>query len=103
VMLWDRGWYTFAGLDPDPVDRLREGYAKGDLKFVLQGKRLQGSWVLVRIRRGSPDKPQWLLIKHQDEFARTDDDVVARELTSVATHRTMEGIAKGKSRVWESD
>ena len=103
VMLWDRGWYTFAALDPDPVARLREGYAKGDLKFVLQGKRLQGSWVLVRIRRGSPDKPQWLLIKHRDEFARQGDDIVARELTSVATHRTMDAIATGKSRVWESD
>lgn len=103
VMLWDRGWYTYGQLDPDPVARLREGYAKGDLKFVLQGKRLQGSWVLVRIRRGSPDKPQWLLIKHQDEFARQGDDIVAREVTSVATHRTMEAIARGKSRVWEGD
>src|SRR5512146_1892818 len=66
VMLWDRGWYTFWQRDPDPVARLREGYAKGDFKFVLSGKRLQGSFVLVRIRRGDPAKPQWLLIKHAD-------------------------------------
>src|SRR5688500_11228477 len=30
VMLWDRGTYSFWEDDPDPVERLREGYAKGD-------------------------------------------------------------------------
>jgi bifunctional non-homologous end joining protein LigD len=97
VMLWDRGTYTFWQRDPDPVARLREGYAKGDFKFVLKGKRLQGSWVLVRIKRGSPAKPQWLLIKHADEFARSGYDIVAQEQTSVATDRTMAAIAAGKS------
>lgn len=97
VMLWDRGTYTFWQHDPDPVARLREGYAKGDFKFVLKGKRLQGSWVLVRIKRGSPAKPQWLLIKHADEFARSGYDIVAQEQTSVATDRTMAAIAAGKS------
>jgi bifunctional non-homologous end joining protein LigD len=100
VMLWDRGTYTWHERDPDPVARLREGYRKGDLKFVLKGKRLRGSWVLVRIRRGDEDKPQWLLIKHRDEFAEAGVDVVAREMTSVATGRTMEQIASGRSRVW---
>jgi bifunctional non-homologous end joining protein LigD len=100
VMLWDRGWYTWWQLDPDPVARLREGYRKGDFKFVLSGKRLQGSWVLVRIKRGSPEKPQWLLIKHADEYAKPGYDIVAKEKTSVATHRTMDAIATGKSRVW---
>jgi bifunctional non-homologous end joining protein LigD len=99
VMLWDRGTYTYWQGDPDPGERLREGYAKGDFKFVLRGRRLQGSWVLVRIKRGSPDKPQWLLIKHTDESARPDYDIVAKEQTSVATRRRMEAIATGKSRV----
>ena len=54
----------------------------------------------VRIKRGSPEKPQWLLIKHTDEFAKPGYDIVAKEQTSVATHRTMDAIATGKSRVW---
>jgi bifunctional non-homologous end joining protein LigD len=99
VMLWDRGTYTYWEKDPDPVERLREGYAKGDLKFELRGKRLRGSWVLVRIRRGDPDKPQWLLIKHRDEFADPRRDVVASETTSVTTGRTMEEIAEGRRSV----
>jgi len=79
--------------DPDPLERLREGYRKGDFKFALKGKRLRGSWVLVRIKRGDPEKPQWLLIKHQDKFARAGAEIVAEETTSVATGRTMEEIA----------
>src|SRR6478672_2291228 len=52
VMLWDRGTYTSASDSADPVAALRSGYAKGDLKVMLSGKRLHGSWVLVRTRRG---------------------------------------------------
>jgi bifunctional non-homologous end joining protein LigD len=100
VMLWDRGVYTWWQDDPDPVERLREGYAKGDFKFVLLGTRLNGSFVLVRLRRGNPDKPQWLLIKHKDEFAEPGSDITAEEETSVATGRTMEAIRIGRSRVW---
>lgn len=95
VMLWDRGTYTFWEEDPDPVERLREGYAKGDFKFELRGKRLQGTWVLVRIKRGDPDKPQWLLIKHRDEFAKPGSEIVGEEMTSVATGRTMDEITAG--------
>lgn len=97
VMLWDRGTYTWHERDPDPEQRLRDGYASGDFKFALKGKRLGGSWVLVRTRRGEK-KPQWLLIKHRDEFAEEGADIVAREVTSVTTGRSMEEIAAGKPR-----
>ena len=58
VMLWDRGTYTSAVNENDPVPELRRGYEKGDLKIILNGKRMHGSWVLVRTRRGSEEKPQ---------------------------------------------
>jgi bifunctional non-homologous end joining protein LigD len=103
VMLWDRGTYSYAGTDPDPEEGLRRGYEKGDFKFVLNGKRLKGSWALVRMRRDRPGKPQWLLIKHRDEHAVRGSDVAAENETSVATGRTMEEIAEGKSRVWRSN
>jgi bifunctional non-homologous end joining protein LigD len=103
VMLWDRGTYSYGGSDPDATEGLRRGYAKGDLKFVLNGKRLKGSWVLVRMRRDRPGKPQWLLIKHRDEYAVPDSDVTADNQTSVATGRSMEEIATGRSRVWKSN
>jgi bifunctional non-homologous end joining protein LigD len=94
VMLWDRG--TYEAEDGGGVESLREGYARGDLKFVLHGKRLHGGWVLVRMQR--PGRPQWLLIKHRDEFARSDHDVVDEQTTSVTTGRSMEEIAGGRRR-----
>jgi bifunctional non-homologous end joining protein LigD len=104
VMLWDRGTYTSAVNEEDPVPELRRGYEKGDLKIILHGKRMHGSWVLVRTRRGPEDKPQWLLIKHRDEYARPGTDIVAEEMTSVTTGRTMEEIAENKrKRVWHSN
>ncbi len=103
VMLWDRGTYSYGGTNPDPVEGLRGGLKKGDFKFILNGKRLKGSWALVRMRNESTGKPQWLLIKHKDEHAQPGSDVATEHITSVATGRTMEEIAGGKSRVWHSN
>ena len=101
VMLWDRG--TYDAEDGGGAESLRRGYAKGDLKITLAGKRLRGSWVLVRMNR--PGRPQWLLIKHRDDTADPDRDVTAEYTTSVVSRRTMESIAAGKggSRVWRSN
>src|SRR5579863_801592 len=67
VMLWDRG--TLIPEVPDIDAALREG----ELKFTLRGQKLRGSWVLVRTRLGRAAKPQWLLIKHRDQYASTQD------------------------------
>jgi bifunctional non-homologous end joining protein LigD len=60
--LWDEGTWTPKG---DP----HEGLAKGKLSFELDGKRLKGGFALVRLRRSTGKKPQWLLLKERDEFA----------------------------------
>ena len=102
VMLWDVGTYRPEYEDgDDPEATIRAGYEKGDLKIVFDGARLQGSWVLVRMKR--PGKPQWLFIKHRDEHATTEVDIVAETPTSVATGRTMEEISADDSNVWESN
>ena len=103
VMLWDRGTYSYGGSNPDPEEGIRQGLQKGDFKFVLNGKRLKGSWALVRMRRDQPGKPQWLLIKHKDEYAEPGSDVAAEHQTSVASGRSMDEISGGKSRVWHSN
>jgi bifunctional non-homologous end joining protein LigD len=101
VMLWDQG--TYDAEDGGGVESLRRGYEKGDLKITLHGKRLRGSWVLVRMNR--PGRPQWLLIKHRDATADPERDITAEHTTSVVSRRTMESIAAGQggARVWRSN
>ena len=98
VMLWDRG--TYEPEDGGGAESLRRGYEKGELRFQMHGKRLQGGFVLARLRR--PGRPQWLLIKRRDDHANADRDITAEETTSVATRRSMEEIAAGR-RVWHSN
>src|SRR3546814_6423120 len=61
VMLWDRGTWRALG---DP----HEGYAEGKLKFELDGARMKGAWMLVRMGgKAAPEKrDNWLLIKERD-------------------------------------
>jgi bifunctional non-homologous end joining protein LigD len=89
VMLWDRGTWT---PEVDDVDAALE---KGELKFTLSGKKLRGSWVLVRTKLGygGSTKPQWLLIKHRDRFASS-GDILAEKPRSVLTNRLLAEIAR---------
>ncbi|MGA8643751.1 non-homologous end-joining DNA ligase [Candidatus Binatus sp.] len=93
VMLWDRGYWTPEG-DRSPEDQLKSG----NLKFSLDGQRLHGSWVLVRMKRdrSGGKRTNWLLIKHRDEFAREGSDDALDDDRSVASGRTMTEIASGK-------
>lgn len=63
VSLWDRGSYEQGGRVPWP-----EALERGHAVFVLHGEKLEGGFALQRTRGG--EKPQWLLIKRRDEFAR---------------------------------
>jgi len=88
VMIWDRGTWTPVSEDVDAALK------KGDLKFRLDGEKLHGEWVLVRMgRRGSGDRVPWLLIKHRDEFAST-RDVATEEPRSVVSDRLLVEIAR---------
>jgi bifunctional non-homologous end joining protein LigD len=102
VMLWDRGTYSADESEGDDEATLRREYAAGKMAFTLHGERLQGSFTLIRTR-GSSGKPQWLLMKHRDDVARPGSDIVAEVVTSVDTGRTMDDIAGGASRVWQSN
>ena len=68
---------------------------KGEIKFTLQGKKLQGSWVLVRTRGfgKNPSRSAWLLIKHRDQYA-SQRDVTQEEPRSVMSQRLLADIAR---------
>jgi bifunctional non-homologous end joining protein LigD len=88
VMVWDTG--TWSAESPDVAAALE----KGDLKFTLHGKKLKGSWVLVRTRGfGSSTKTSWLLIKHRDDFASS-VDIALEKPRSAISNRLLSQIAK---------
>ena len=91
VMVWDDGNYgPFDAPTREDAERiLAAALEKGHLTFVLNGKKLQGEFALVRLRKGGPK--DWLLIKANDGFMDM-SDVQVRD-RSVLTERTMDEIA----------
>lgn len=88
VMIWDNGTW-----EPE-VEDVDAALKKGDLKFTLEGKKLHGSWVLVRLRpRPGEKRASWLLIKHRDEHAST-GDIVEMQPRSVISKRILAEIAR---------
>lgn len=91
VMLWDRGtWSVIKGKSAKDLD-------KGHLHFVLDGERMKGEWLLIRLKpRGKEKRENWLLRKIGDAHAGGTDTLVETGLTSISTGRTMQEIADGK-------
>ncbi len=103
VMVWDVG--TWEPLSPGPVkgefvpgtdEEAVAMLAKGDLKFRLTGKRLNGDFAIVHIKARRPGSKgnEWLLIKKKDEHVVTGFDINKKKYeTSILTRRNMEQIA----------
>jgi bifunctional non-homologous end joining protein LigD len=91
VMLWDSGtWAPIAGKSAKDIEH-------GHLHFVLDGERMKGEWMLIRLKpRGKEKGENWLLRKVGDGEAGGTDTLVETGLTSVTTGRTMAEIAEGK-------
>ncbi len=92
VMLWDRGtWSVIKGKSPKDLE-------KGHLHFVLDGERMKGEWLLIRLKpRGKEKRENWLLRKIDDAYAGGTDTLTETALTSIETGRTMQEIAEGLS------
>lgn len=97
VQLWDRGFWR-----PEGELSAEAQLKKGELKFQVAGERLQGSFVLVRMKgdRYGGKRTNWLLIKHRDAYAKDAKGVekMMSEDRSVASGRPMASIAAGKGR-----
>jgi bifunctional non-homologous end joining protein LigD len=101
VLIWDRGTWQ-------PEGDAHAGFKKGHLAFTIEGKKLKGAWHLVRLKgKRGETRWNWLLIKSNDEYARTErePDILEEMPDSVVSGRSIPEIAegKGRKRVWHSN
>lgn len=121
VVLWDIGWWepdfsrmkkTAPGNAAVPVEAsgaapsdtpddtpgagpvVGQDLSAGELKFILHGDKLSGSWTLVQMK-GRGEK-NWLLIKHKDEDSRPGSAIVDEAPLSVSSGRSIEEVAVGQ-------
>ena len=107
VMIWDEGTYNpeveiSKGVRREITSRreaelvAKEGLESGNLKFRLYGKKLGGSFALVRTK-GLGGKDSWLLIKHRDEFSRTPYDANDFDVSAVSGRSLAQIASTGDS------
>jgi len=89
VMVWDRGTFAVENLPGRNLDAAQQ-LQKGEIKFSLNGEKLRGSFVLVRLKKSEKGN-EWLMIKHKDA-AEDPAWNVDKHDGSVLTGRTIEEI-----------
>jgi bifunctional non-homologous end joining protein LigD len=103
VIIWDQGTYEpieQAKTKKEQEKLLRRDYEKGSLKFVLHGEKVKGEFALVKMK--GREKNSWLLIKHRDEFADTND--ITQLDASVVSGKTIDELANFKgATTWKSN
>jgi bifunctional non-homologous end joining protein LigD len=107
VMVWDEGTYNpeveiSKGVRAEVTDRKEaervasESLKEGNLKFRLYGKKLEGSFALVRTA-GFGGKESWLLIKHRDEYSRSGYDAKDYDFSAVSKRSIAQIASEGES------
>ncbi len=105
VIVWDGGDYSpdEGGLSfgdrAGAEKRVREGLEQGKLSVTLRGRKLKGSWALVKMKRGENN---WLLIKHRDGYADASQDILAED-ASVLSGATVQDLKAGWERPARQD
>ncbi len=95
VMIWDRGTYRNLREEGKKTTSMADALHNGLIEVWLEGDKLKGGFALKRFREGK--KPQWLLIKMDDEHGDARRNPVATENRSVKSGRTLNAIAKEES------
>ena len=111
VIVWDNGEYVPLGGGESKEENekiLRAMFRKGDVKFVILGKKVKGEFAIVKIKSKDSSKDNvWLLIKKDDDYA-TDEDLTEKD-KSVISKKSIESIKKSrkkkdnKEEIWHSN
>jgi bifunctional non-homologous end joining protein LigD len=103
VIIWDEGIYwpevekdgqrVKVKMKSEAERAADEGLKKGEIKFFLEGKRLKGSFALVKMKGFGKHDNAWLLIKHKDKFIRKGFEA-GDVTTSIQSGKDLDAIAK---------
>ena len=84
MIVWDAGTWA-------PMDDIETSFKKGQFKFRLVGEKLQGGWMLARLKpRPKERQPNWLLFKERDFAADPETDILETRPESVKSGRVIE-------------
>ncbi|MET3979736.1 bifunctional non-homologous end joining protein LigD [Mucilaginibacter sp. UYP25] len=100
VIVWDEG--TYEPIEPIKGKKAQEKHllkqlASGQLKIKLHGEKLNGEFAMVKTH--GMGENGWLMIKHKDEFATSDD--ITKKDKSVLSGKTIETMEKTSEKVWQ--
>jgi bifunctional non-homologous end joining protein LigD len=90
VIVWDNGTYKPADTKESAAETLRSGLNKGQLTFVLKGKKLKGEFSLIKLK--GKQENAWLLLKKNDKYISTED--ILKKDKSVISKMTLETIGE---------
>ncbi len=91
VIVWDKGTWEM-------VEEPKKSYKAGNFTFIMHGEKLKGLWKLVSIRK---DPKNWLLIKVNDEAAKSNYDITKSKPKSVKSGKTLEAVKEEQATVWD--
>ena len=97
VQIWDKGSFTPVDASHEPISEKQalQNIKKGELKISLKGKKLNGEFVLVKLKN---DDKNWLLIKHKDDYAVNIIYDAEQEIDNVTSRKAVASIREGKSK-----
>lgn len=93
VIVWDKGNYENQA-DVNMSEALREG----KIKIWLKGKKIQGGYHLIRIKKTKKNQEQWLLMKSKDNEADARRNPTTTQPESVISNMTIEQIEKNDEK-----
>ena len=86
MIVWDTGVWA-------PMDDVDKSLSSGSFKFRLAGEKLNGGWMLARLKpKPGEGKRNWLLFKERDLAADANVDILVARPESVKTGRRIEEL-----------
>jgi DNA ligase D-like protein (predicted polymerase)/DNA ligase D-like protein (predicted 3'-phosphoesterase) len=97
VEIWDNGSFIPVNANHEPISEQEalKNISKGEIKFSLKGKRINGEFVLVRLKN---DDKNWLLIKHKDEYSVNTIYDAEQEVSKINLKKKTASASKEKTK-----